>query len=597
MKEAKRNFEKMLAKNIRSDRKSFFAYVRSKCKSNVRSGPLINEAGNIITDLKESANLFNEYFSSVFTTEDLSSVPSHTGESPPTTHLTDLNITEEMVKSKLKKLRPDKAGGADNMLPRLLVSIQHEISYPLWLLFRKSIKEADVPADWKTANVTPIFKKGNKGLPENYRPVSLTSQCSKLLEAIVRDGLTEFLEANSIITATQHGFRTGRSCLSNLLSFFDEVSKSIDSGTAVDAIYLDFAKAFDKVPHGRLLHKLEKYGIRGQLLNWIKAWLSGRSQRVCLEGTVSDWVAVISGVPQGSVLGPLLFLVYINDLEDGIKSSILKFADDTKMFRKISNTGDTRQLQEDLDVLIQWSKKWQMLFNVEKCKVMHIGNPKDPKANYFMQGCQLDECLEEKDLGVLISSDLKVGSQCKQAFLKANRMLGVLKRTVINKTPGIMINFYKSLVRPHVEYCVSAWSPHYAKDKHLLERIQHRFTKLIPGIRHLPYADRLSKLNLWTLEERRNRADLLEVFKMAKNISSIPLSSFFELNTDSRTRGHSLKLVKHRCHLEMRRHFFSERVINRWNKLDQDTVSASTINAFKSRLEKERIRKMGLFMD
>ena len=297
------------------------------------------------------------------------------------------------------------------------------------------------------------------------------------------------------------------------------------------------------------------------------------------------------------MLGPLLFLVYINDLEDGIKSSILKFADDTKMFRKISNTGDTRQLQEDLDVLIQWSKKWQMLFNVEKCKVMHIGNPKDPKVNYFMQGCQLDECLEEKDLGVLISTDLKVGSQCKQAFLKANRMLGVLKRTVINKTPGIMINFYKSLVRPHVEYCVSAWSPHYAKDKHLLERIQHRFTKLIPGIRHLPYADRLSKLNLWTFEERRNRADLIEVFKMAKNISSIPLSSFFELNTDSRTRGHSLKLVKHRCHLEMRRHFFSERVINRWNKLDQDTVSASTINAFKSRLEKERIRKMGLFMD
>ena len=215
------------------------------------------------------------------------------------------------------------------------------------------------------------------------------------------------------------------------------------------------------------------------------------------------------------MLGPLLFLVYINDLEDGTKSSILKFADDTKMFRKISNAGDTRQLQEDLDVLIQWSEKWQMSFIVEKCKVMLIGNHKDPKANYFMQGCQLDECFEEKDLGVLISSDLKVGSQCKEALLKANRMIVVLKQTVINKTPAIMINFYKSLVRPHVEYCVSAWSPHYAKDKQLLERIQHRFTKLIPGIRHLPYADRLSKLNLWILEERRIRADLIEVFKMA----------------------------------------------------------------------------------
>jgi len=139
-----------------------------------------------------------------------------------------------------------------------------------------------------------------------------------------------------------------------MLAFlFDKVSKSIDSGTAVDAIYLDFAKAFDKVQHERLLHKLEKYGIRGQLLKWIKAWLNGRSQCVCLEGTVSDWVAVISGVPQGSLLGPLLFLVYINDLEEGTKSSILKFVDNTKMFRKISKAGDTRQLQEDLDVLIK----------------------------------------------------------------------------------------------------------------------------------------------------------------------------------------------------------------------------------------------------
>ena len=191
----------------------------------------------------------------------------------------------------------------------------------------------------------------------------------------------------------------------------------------------------------RLLFKLEKYGISGQLLKWITAWLRDRKQRVCLEGVASDWVMVISGVPQGSVLGPLLFLIYINDLEDGISSLILKFADDTKMFRKISNAADSYILQEDLDTLVQWSKKWQMTFNVEKCKVMHIGKQKELRANYFMHGYELQECHEEKDLGVLISSDLKVGSQCNQAFLKANRMLGVLKRTVAYKSPDIMLTF------------------------------------------------------------------------------------------------------------------------------------------------------------
>ena len=190
---------------------------------------------------------------------------------------------------------------------------------------------------------------------------------------------------------------------------------------------------------------------------------------MCLEGTVSDWVAVISGVPQGSVLGPLLFLIYINDLEEGIKSLLLKFADDTKIFREIKTSEDIHLLQEDLNILVKWSKDWQMTFNVDKCKKMHIGNSNHQKADNFMEGKKLEECHEEKDLGILISSDLKVESQCSQAFLKANRMLGLIKRTITNKTPDVMLSLYKSLVQPHVEYCISAWSPYYMKDKKLNE--------------------------------------------------------------------------------------------------------------------------------
>ena len=208
---------------------------------------------------------------------------------------------------------------------------------------------------------------------------------------------------------------------------------------------------------------------------------------------------------------------------------------------------------------------------------MHIGRRNQPCMEYYMEGHKLEKCQEEKDLGILVSDDLKVGTQCNQAFSKANRMLGILKRNIVNKTPLVMVNLYKTLIRPHVEYCISAWSPYYVKDKKTLERIQHRFTKLIPGLQSLSYEERLERLGLWTLEEQRNRADLIEVFKMANNLSSIPLSTYFELYTNGRTRGHSLKLVKYRCMSEDRRHFFSERVINRWNKLEQDTVSVLSL--------------------
>ena len=210
-----------------------------------------------------------------------------------------------------------------------------------------------------------------------------------------------------------------------------------------------------------------------------------------------------------------------------------------------------------------------------------------------LEGHKLEKCHDEKDLGVLVTDDLKVESQCNQAFSKANRMLGILKRNIVNKTPRIMINLYKTLIRPHVEYCVSAWTPHYAKDKKTLERIQHRFTKLIPGLQRLTYAERLEKLGLWTLEERRNRADLIEVFKMANNLSPIPLSSYFELNIDGRTRGHSLKLVKHRCKTEIRPHFFSERVINRLQYAGAGHGISEDSKRFQVKAGKRKIKEDG----
>ena len=203
-------------------------------------------------------------------------------------------------------------------------------------------------------------------------------------------------------------------------------------------------------------------------------------QRVCINGIMSDWKIVFSGVPHGSILGPILFLIYINDLGINLSNWILKFADDTKLFGVATKYEDQLSLQDDLNKLLEWSIDWQMLFNIDKCKVMHLGKSDNPYC-YQLQGIALEDVAEEKDLGIIINSDLKVSNQCSQAYAKASKM----NRSIVYKSANILLKFYKSLVRPHVEYCTAAWSPHYTKDIQLLEKIQHRFTRMIPGMKKL----------------------------------------------------------------------------------------------------------------
>jgi len=319
--------------------------------------------------------------------------------------------------------------------------------------------------------------------------VCLTSQICKLFEAIVKDNMVEFLETHKLLSDTQHGFRKGRSCLSSLLAFLEKVLRHIDEGCSIDVVFLDMAKAFDKVPHKRLLEILRKHGIGGKILRILGNWLQGRKQRVCVLGKFSESIEVLSGEPHGSILGPLLFLIFMNDLESGVVSHILKFADDFKIFGKVVEVTDVNQLEKDLDVIVDWTEKWQMKMNTDKCKVMHIGG-NNANHEYSMLGHKLQVVEREKDLGIMLSSDMKSVEQCMYAANRANRALGMIKRTIRNREPEIMVKLYKAIVRPHLEYCVSAWNPHYSKNKELMERVQRRFTKMVNGLGHLPYTER-----------------------------------------------------------------------------------------------------------
>lgn len=595
---AKRNFEKKLATNIDNDRKSFFAYVRNRSRAKPTVGPLVDEHDGTVLQSQELVEKLNQYFASVFTDEDMSNIPDakllfHGNE---TEKLLDIVVDEDLVRKKLDGLRTDKAAGADGISPRVLVELKDVISFPIMYIINESVRTGVVPDEWKSANVTPIHKKGNKGRVDNYRPISLTSQICKLHESIIRDAIMDHLDKNGLISNTQHGFRKGGSCVSNLIQFFDKVTGLIDADECVDVIYLDFAKAFDKVPHCRLLDKIDKHGIGGRVKEWIRGWLSGRRQRVCVNGHRSSWRSVISGVPQGSVLGPVLFLIFINDLETDIVNSIFKFADDTKLLGKVDNSKDRDYLQQDLQQMMDWSDTWQMPFNTSKCKVMHLGRS-NKRYTYFMGSQKLEVVDEEKDLGVHFTADLKPSRQCQQAYSKASKVLGMIGRTITYKSRDILLPLYKTLVRPHLEYCSSVWSPYYSKDKKLLERIQHRYTRMVPGLKQRSYENRLTSLGLWTLEERRNRADLLEVFKTYRGWSTTSFDSLFTLNTGLGTRGHSAKIMKNRCRLDLRRHFFSERVVNRWNSLDQQVMDSTSLNAFKTGLNRIRKNSIGFFTD
>ena len=371
----------------------------------------------------------------------------------------------------------------------------------------------------------------------------------------------------------------------------EEVAEQFDSREALDVLYLDSQKAFDKVPHVRLLAKLKEIGVKGKVLDWIAEWLRGRKQRVVMNREASEWEDVLSGVPQGSILGPLLFLIYINDIDIGIMSSILKFADDTRMYGRVGRNKGIDTLRKDLEALNVWSEKWQMSLNVDKCKVMHFGK-NNAKAEYKMNERRLAEITEEKALGVIISNNLKADKQCDKAANKGNQILGLIKRTIISRKKKVILNLYKTLVRPHLEYCIQAWRPHLVKDIEKLEEVQRRATKMIEECRGKSYKERIQMLGLTTLETRRVRADLLEVFKILKGYKGINGYCFFRIQC-AKTKGHPMKLYKERVNREVLKDSFGNRVIGQWNNLPEEVINATSMNMFKSRLNKYLFTTLG----
>ncbi|CAG2186826.1 unnamed protein product [Mytilus edulis] len=337
---------------------------------------------------------------------------------------------------------------------------------------------------------------------------------------------------------------------------------------------------------------VEKLGIKGCILNWIKSFLSGRKQCVRINNTTSTWSDVVSGVPQGSVLGPVLFLIFINDLPDVVEGIVKVFADDCKVYSKVSSDYERCKLQENLDRLCEWSDMWKLKFNAAKCKVLHINPDNDLQYRYTMLDesgnfIALSTVNEEKDLGVTFESNLKFEKHISDIYNKAQRVLSLINHSFDYMDQDMFLTIYKSIVRPLLEYATCVWSPYLKKDIRKLESVQRRATKLVKNICHLNYEDRLRSLGLPTLEYRRDRNDMIQVYKALHGIDDIDWMSLFTLAPSNNTRGHSLKLFKKQCKTTHRLNTFSIRVVDQWNNLSDLTVTAKTLNNFKSALNGE----------
>lgn len=577
--QAKIEYERKMASP--GNRKQFYKYIRSSMCGKVSIPMIRNGCGELCGSQSEVADELAEAFSSSFSIEPHGLLPK-VQASRCAVEVSDVEVDEELVRKYLRRVRVDSAPGIDGITCRLLQNCADSLALPLSRIFSCSLKASKLPADWLKASVTPIFKKGDKFSPQNYRPISLLSTVAKVLERILCDHIIQFAAEHDIIPREQHGFTPGRSTLTNLMYCVDAWTKAWDLGLPVDVLYLDFSRAFDRVPHRRLLHKLQHLGIRGRILAWIEAFLSNRSFRVRVDKTLStrDY-PVTSGVPQGSVLGPVLFCLYTYDLPRLIRSDCSLFADDTKIYN--FPLSHSHILQHDLDNISAWCKDWLLPLNVDKCCVMHIGK-NNPRRSYNIDGRTLEEVSSHCDLGLTITGDLRWTEHISTICAKAKRITYAIQKTFRGSDVTTIRMLYTTYVRPILEYVGPVWWPSTRGDEDLLESVQ-RWNTRIPYRAYRPsYEHRLRLFRLPSFRDRRERGDLITTYRSLHGHFGEDFCRMFERNTNN-LRGHSYKLRKENFRTTQRQNFLPNRVFESWNRLPVGVVEAESVNRFKNSLD------------
>ena len=436
------------------------------------------------------------------------------------------------------------------------------------------------------SSVIPLFKKGCRYDPLNYRPISLTPIPCKVLERFIAAKLTEYLETNNLLSPSQYGFRSNRSSLDHLILTYEKITCWLNDGSNCDVILFDFSKAFDTVSHVILLQKLNSIGISGGLLAWLESFLTGRLMQVSISGVKSKQLPVSSGVPQGSVLGPILFLIFVNSVGNGLGNKYKMFADDFKLYFKADTDQDLNSAQDDIDDFNEISASWGLKLNTSKCNVLHFNShSSELNRSYLLNSQVISENNFPVDLGVTIDAKLKFHSHISNIVNKASGLSRNLLRSTTCRSPDFMVSLFISHIRPILDYCSPLWNVGYIGDMVLLERVQRSWTKHIQGMEHTNYSSRLRSLKLFSIKGRLLRADILYCWKTFHGLTRVEPGEIFAMAPLHTARGHNMKIYYPSVSSDTRKRFFSVRIIDRWNSLPSEIVETTDISMFKRKLE------------
>ena len=571
---------------------AFYKFVNKKLSSSTGIAPLKNTSGILLTEDADKANLLNSYFQSVFTHDNGNIPPFPSRFSAPLHHTTinDVHITPQIISRIVQKLKPHSSAGPDRLPPIFFLKTKLSLSSPLAIIFRTFIDLHDLPTEWKSSIITPKFKKGSPSDPSNYRPISLTCTCCKILERIIVSDIIDFLQTHNLISKHQHGFLKHHSTLTNLTESLHDWTLSFSNHTSVVIAYIDFQRAFDSISHKKLIQKLISYGIDGNLLFWIKSFLSNRTQSVKVGLELSTISSVTSGVPQGSVLGPLLFNIFINDITDNFDHNVqLKlFADDLKLYTDLILPNSEFNFQTHLDIISNWSTTWQINISHSKCNILEIS--KQPThTTFYVSNTPIAHSNIVKDLGINMQSNLQFDQHISEISKRANQRAFLILRSFISRNPANLSKAFTSYVRPLVEFSSPIWSPSKLYLINVLENVQRRFSKRIPGLKNLSYAERLKKLKLTSLEHRRLIADLVFCYKINHGFSSIKPQNLFIPSNNPSLRGHKYRLIPLLCKNNTHKFFFPNRVVKPWNSLPSIIAEALNVKSFKKLLSRHNL--------
>jgi Reverse transcriptase (RNA-dependent DNA polymerase) len=522
------NYIISIENSIKRNANNFWHYVKSKRQTDQIPNSLFFNNITASDDLSKS-NLFNDYFNSVFIH---TSPPDPCFDNLPSFDtINSIYLDPPLVLKYLSTLDTNKGAGPDKIHPLFIKSCASQLCYPMFILFKLSLTHGTFPTLWKTTIITPIFKSGDIHNVCNYRPISKLSCFGKLLEKIVTDQLSSLLR--KYIIPNQHGFLSKKSVETNLLHFTNFITRSMEDNCQTDTIYTDFSKAFDKISHSILIHKLRNVGIHGDLHRWLSSYITNRSQAVKINNKISGFKNVPSGVPQGSHLGPLLFLLYINDINSCFShSSFLLFADDTKIFKKISSVDDCLMLQHDLDKFSNYCSSNQLFLNISKCSHISFSRLRSPIVfTYSIDNLPIIKVNTVRDLGVIFDTKLSFNTHIELIARRAYRNLGFIMRVSKPfKSHDTLILLYNSFVRSHLEFASTVWNPFYKHNINRLNKVQKRFLSYLHYKFSLPINSNpmLAHIKI-PLETRRIIIDLCLLYKLLNNLVDSPylLSKIF----------------------------------------------------------------------